>query len=186
MREVRVALGILVLIGILGALAFKLVEYRTRLGYLPDGFGAWRIVYAEGQVYGFGPGGNETGLVVYRMPPAMEAALAERGISWLNDLSARGDRGWRRGFSTWRTTPTGPETSWSDPALCRPGSAPRGSCPGIAVFLNRYGDGLTLRPEVEEMVNRALFAPGAYWSAGRGGLVVVIPDQDRIVFAHAG
>lgn len=186
MREVRAALGILILVGVLAALAFKVIEYRTRLTYLPEGFGAWRIVYAEERVYGFGPGGNDTGLVVYAMPEAMRESLARQGIGWLQALAASGDRGRHRGFTAWHRTPTGPGPSWADPDRCTRGSAPTGTCPGIAVFLNRYGFGLPIRASVERMANQALFAPGAYWSEGRGALVVVIPETSRIVIAYAG
>lgn len=186
MREVRAALGILILVGILGALAFKVTEYRTRLTYLPEGFDAWRIVYAEERIHGFGPGGSDTGLVVFAMPEAMQEALARQGIGWLQALAGAGDRGRHGGFATWHSTPAGPAPSWSDPARCGRSATPAGSCPGIAVFLKRYGIRLPIRASVEQLTNRALFSSGAYWSEGHGALVVVIPEARRIVIAYSG
>jgi hypothetical protein len=36
---------------------------------------------------------------------------------------------------------------------------------------------------VEVMVNEALFAPGAYYAPGRWGILVLIPNRERIVYA---
>ncbi len=181
----RIGLGALLLLA-LGLAAVKTAEYRFRLQVLPDGFGAWRIVYAREKVWGFGPGGNESGVVVYAMPRRMSDALDARGLAWLETLAADGDRGRRSRFAHWAPTPVSAEVPWAAPETCRHESAPEGACPGIAVFLNRYGFGLPLRASVEQAVNDALFGPGAYWSTGRGGLLIVIPETRRIVFAYAG
>jgi hypothetical protein len=41
--------------------------------------GVWNLLYVSEESWGFGPGGNETGIIVYEMPKAVTAALEKRG-----------------------------------------------------------------------------------------------------------
>ena len=52
----------------------QLVVRSHRLSFVPEAMGVWRVLYAAEESWGFGPGGNETGIIVYAMP---------REVAWI-------------------------------------------------------------------------------------------------------
>ncbi|MDB5588576.1 MAG: hypothetical protein JWP26_3546 [Devosia sp.] len=52
------------------------------------------VVYVSEQSWGFGPGGNETGILVFEMPASVAAELKDRGIDYLEELPKNTQEGW--------------------------------------------------------------------------------------------
>ena len=167
MRGLAAAVLLLALAGA-GWLGWQEVLRRHHLALLPPALGVTERLAAFEAAAGWGPGGNEAGLIVYRMPDALAAALVEGG-----DPAASVD---------WQVTPFVAEGP-SDGAL---GPCEGDACAAIERFLWRYGHGVDLPRDVEEMVDRALIAPGNRVGVTRSGLVLLIPGEKRVVYAYAG
>jgi len=164
------AAGLVLALAAAGWLGWQEVGRRHHLALLPPALGVTERLVAFETAAGWGPGGNETGLIVYRMPDALAAALA-----------AGGDPGAATGVD-WQATPFMAEGP-SDGAL---GPCEGDACARIERFLWRLGHGVDLPRDVEEMVDRALIAPGNRVGVTRSGLVLLIPGEKRVVYAYAG
>lgn len=161
---------------------FHACAYDFRLDLAPKGLGVWRILYEEGQSWGFGPGGNETGVIVYGLPSGSARKVAEGGAAYLNRLPSNKDR--RRG--AWRPTPLTEgrwleRTNLGDPRVT-------GYEPSLEDYLDQYGFGIAIDPAIQRQTDQMLREPGAYYAYDRrgGGLVIVDPERRRVVFAYAG
>jgi len=60
------------------------------------------------------------------------------------------------------------------------------NAPGIGDYMFIYGFVVPLDAEVERMVNEAIFDTGSYYAYGRIGMVILIPQALRIVYAYNG
>src|SRR5688572_10297041 len=92
-------------------------------------------------------------------------------------------------YDDWHATPVPTTYSWADPAACPPVTSdrymlvyPKG-CPSISGLMGGYGL-LPFDRDIEVMANEALFSPGAYYAFGRWGILILIPERDRIVYVH--
>lgn len=172
-----------------GVLAWKAFVYHHHLRFIPEAMGVWWVRYAVEESWGCGPGGDEAGIVVYDMPDRVREALKENGLAWLETLPPNSWQTSHGYYDTWRNTPVPSTHRWADPAVCPPITSdwyrltyPYG-CPGITGYMGGFGR-LPFDREVEEMVNEALFSPGAYYAFGRWGLLVLIPARERIVYVY--
>lgn len=73
-------------------------ENRRRLSFTPEGMGIRKVLYTEEESWGFGPGGNETGVIVYELPEAAAQEVSKHGLSYLKNLPAGQ-------YDEWRSTP---------------------------------------------------------------------------------
>lgn len=171
-----------------GFLAWNGLVYRDRLRNVPEAMNVWWVRYALEESSGLGlPGGYHTGIFVYDMPESVKTELREKGLAWLNTLPRNSWQGMQGSYDAWRATPVLTTYSWANPAACPPTTSdlyrlafPNG-CPSVSGLMNGL-DRLPFDRNVEVMVNEALFAPGAYYALGRWGILVVIPDRERIVY----
>ena len=53
---------------IFGFLSWKTLLYLHHLNFIPKGLGVWQVLYSAEKASGFGPGANEAGIIVYKMP----------------------------------------------------------------------------------------------------------------------
>jgi hypothetical protein len=100
-----VVLALVILIPWLG---LQLLIRRHHLSFVPDAMGVWNLLYVSEESWGFGPGGNETGVIVYEMPRAVAEALQSQGLEYLQKLPRKsrssGNR-YRGLYSNWHPTP---------------------------------------------------------------------------------
>jgi hypothetical protein len=173
-------------------LAWKGFAYRHHLRFVPEAMNVWWVQYVSEEAWGFGPGGNETGIIVYDMPEKVRQELEEKGPTWLEALPRNSWDGWQGGYSDWHSTPIPKTHSWADPAACPPKTSDRylgfypNGCPSISGYMGAYGFAISFDRDVEDMVNEALFSPGAYYAFGRIGILILIPAHDRIVYVYNG
>lgn len=153
----------------------------------------WWVRYVSEEAWGFGPGGNETGIIVYDMPDKVRGELEDKGLTWLEALPPPGWPEWQGRYEEWHTTPIPTSTfPWSDPAACPPETSDRylvtypNGCPSISGYMGTYGFPISFDPEVEKMVNEALVSPGAFYAFGRIGILILIPARERIVYVYNG
>lgn len=186
LRRKLLLLGLYVLAA--GFIAWKGLIYRDRLRNVPEAMNVWWVRYAWEESSGFGlPGGPHTGIIVYDMPTAVKTELRESGLAWLNALPRNSWQSSLGSYDDWHATPVPVTYSWADPAACPPTTSdrymlvyPKG-CPSISGLMNGYGL-LPFDRDVEVMANEALFSPGAYYALGRWGILILIPERERIVY----
>lgn len=165
----------------------QLITWRHHLSFIPDTMGVWRVLYVSEDSWGFGPGGNETGIIVYEMPASVAESLQTEGRSYLQELTREAQRqegySWHGQYSQWLSTPVVLDSHWPDAESEIRRSS---TSVGIREYLFRYGFYVDLDKKVEQMVNKALFSPGGYYAYGRIGIIILIPETRRIVYAYAG
>ncbi len=159
------------------------LEYRWRQNLLPLGVQAPVITYAREVVWGWGPGGNETGLIVYRMDRASAERVQAGGIAWLENEATRSvaplrrpamDRRMRRTYSDWRMTPLAELWAGHGEHNC-------GQEPGLGVYLDYADFRCRVDPEEIARANRLLLTPGSFVARARGGRVVIVAPAERLV-----
>lgn len=181
-RLLKVTLAVSVLI----YASLQFYQYQSRLNHIPSRMGVWHILYSEEQIWGMGPGGNETGIIVYGMPKATYNALMAGGMEWLEVISKDNSRGRRRQgvFRKWHRTPSPVATKCS---LDPPNRADEPeSCSIVGQLLDRYGSIISVDDWVLELANEAMLTEGAYYSHGMLGMLIVIPDKRRLIYAYSG
>ncbi|MEO1238818.1 MAG: hypothetical protein AAFW64_03970, partial [Pseudomonadota bacterium] len=154
---------IAVLIVVLG---WQALAYRHHLRHLPAEIGVWQRLYVSERAWGFGPGGNETGILVYAMPGDVRAKIEAGGEAYLESFGPNPWGTLQGRFGDWHATPIRVEPGeWTDPDACPGGVSdlgmltyPRG-CPSILGYLGRYGYFVPVRDAVEDLANAALFSP---------------------------
>ncbi|MDQ8029620.1 MAG: hypothetical protein REJ23_12915 [Brevundimonas sp.] len=179
-RKVWIAL---LVCGLATFAAVGLLEYRWRQSLLPLGVRAPVITYAKETTWGWGPGGNETGVIVYRMDRTSAERVRAGGIAWLEGEASRptgplqrpaADRRLRRTYSDWRTTPL--EALWSGH-----GEHSCGREPGLGAYVDYDDFRCRVDPEVIARANRVLQTPGAFVARGQAGRIVIVAPAERLV-----
>lgn len=162
---------------------FKGCMYNHHLSLVPQGLGIWRVVYSKEESWGFGPGGNESGVIVYALSDSVSDTIKERGISYLNGLQqVRAIRAGSTSYNLeWKETPLLFHNR--DPNVDRANDV---AVPNIYNFLDRYGFGVSLDPEISKTINDAISKPGAFYTSDQHGIVIVIPEKRSVVFAYSG
>jgi hypothetical protein len=154
----------------LGYGAFEISEHRSRMNLMPADLDVTGIVYSEEKNWGSAllplPGDNETGFLIYSLSDAIANTIAMEGLGFFR-RSDNIDRriGMQRTFTNWNETPLGNT---------------------ISGYLNHFGFGIRIDRAVEAAVDDAISKPGSFYCYGRYGLVIVIPQAKRAIFAYAG
>ena len=165
-----------VCVGLLGISGW--LHHRHLLGAAPQGLGVSRVLYSSERRWGFGPGGNATGVVVYGLDESAAEAVQAGGSQFLSSL---GDQR----FSGWTPTPLRSSERWVHQTGA--GEAYRsGHVPSITDFLDRLGFSIPVPKKIREQFDASLFAPGSYFAKGKVSLVVVSPRARRVFLAYAG
>lgn len=161
-------------------LAYKAWDYENAISRVPEPLRVARIEYREEQSWGIGPGGNETGFIVYR--------LTDKSADWAKAKSTNLPDSLLDGTQRWLSTPVADHIDgndrWHHYDKGRP-ITPHG--PDITEYLGKYGFDIPLdRMRVGEF-NQAIRKPGSFYAYGRGGSITVIdPEHRKVYFAYAG
>jgi len=160
-------------------LIFKAFELRFVLARVPYPLHVAWIEYRLEESLGFGPGGNETGFVVYR--------LTDRSAQWARSKGQLLADALPGGKESWHPTPvedSGPENPWHtyDSRTDLPPHATT-----IDEYLDRYGLSIPIEKGRVDEANRAIQGSGSFYSYGPGGSVTIVdPTQGKVYFAYAG
>ena len=79
-------IGAIAVLTLLLLFSFKLWERSHHLSFVPDGLSVSTILYVEEESWGFGPGGNETGLIVYELPDSTAKEIQKAGIDYFTKI----------------------------------------------------------------------------------------------------
>jgi hypothetical protein len=158
------------------------VKKSRQLNFAPDGLAISNVLYEREESWGFGPGGNETGVIVYELPESVADQIEEDGTAYLSELSEHRtvskSANVHRTYNGWAQTPVQLEGSDID--------ANRTFSYDIDEFLNRYGFGLDINEQIRNEINEAISKPGSFVAYGRSGIVIVIPHTRRLVYTYRG
>lgn len=154
---------------------FKAFERSWRLSHVPDAMGVTKVIYAQERSWGWGPGGNGTGIITYKLPDEITTPR----LAYFQHLPDNAD-GRRQGdYSDWQETPiTQERRGW-------PGSA-GGNRLKTEDFLCQYGFCLEVDPAVLKQVDNIINTPGGFYARGRSGLIIVSPAWRLVVYLYAG
>ncbi len=180
-------IGTISLLCILLIAGFKIWEGQNRLSYVPESLSVSKVLYAKEELGGFGPGGNETGVIVYELPDRVAEQIKKTGINYFTGLppKAGNDHDWHGRYNKWQQTPIRGNPDWLDKAVGQ-NSASTTSTPQLANYLSKYGFGIAINANLERDINTAISKPGSYFAYGRIGVLIVIPDLRRVVYAYDG
>lgn len=146
--------------------ALRSIETRHWLLKLPPQLRVEKILYTETKSWGFGPGGNETGVVLYELPSHLSgknpSVLAPQ-LRW-EKTPLQGHREWFEGEGASRTE----------------------AGPLLYNYLNQYGFGIPLKTEAAREIDRAVSAPGSWYAYTRNGVILLMPLINRVAFVYAG
>lgn len=159
----------------------KLWERSHRLSHVPDALQVRQIVYANEEAWGFGPGGNEAGIVAYALPERVANTIQAAGLPYFANLPPnrnRAERDWRGRFSDWKTTPVEPGPHWKPD----PGSGRY----DIYQYICAYGFCIDIDERIGQEAAAAVNEPGNFYAYGRIGMIVVAPRMRRVFFMYNG
>lgn len=169
--------------------SFDIAQTRNHLGVLPEGLQVKRVLYAREQVWGFGPGGNETGVIAYALPSGVAQQVAAGGSAFLASMPASprehpGD--WRSSFQDWQPTPLPAAHPWTarEPSCLAPGDA---DCrPRLRMYLEQHGFPIEVDAGIAGEIDAAVANAGSFYAYGRYGMVLVVPARQRVYYLYAG
>jgi len=143
------------------------------LSVVPDALQVTSIAYAKEESWGFGPGGNETGVRVYPLKDAVADEILAQDMRFFLDMPANGDqhkRGSRGLYTDWSATPVRNEAIPFD----------------LNEYLDEYGFAIDVDPAIVADVNRILNAPGSYYAGSRSKMLIVSPRDRKVIFLYHG
>lgn len=167
---------VIVLVGTIVALYswYKNYEQTFYLNHVPQEMGVSKILYQTTESWGFGPGGNETGIIVYELPESSAKTIKNTGIDYFSILSLEDTprNEYIRQCSEWSETPmkNDANSSWI-----------------LGDFLDQYGFGIAVDSGIEKKVNSAVSKSGSYFTNCQGSIIlIVIPEINKVVMVYAG
>lgn len=156
-------------------------EQAWALQVVPAALQVERIAYRLEESWGIGPGGNEAGIRVYPLPPAVAAYITRRGQAFFDTMPPNPDqaaRDWRGDYDQWQATPVALDQRWGAPAGQRQLV--------LTDYICRYGFCIDIDPAVAQQATAALREPGSYYAYGRIGLLLVSPRQQKVYYLING
>ncbi|MGV3527246.1 MAG: hypothetical protein ACO1RX_23725 [Candidatus Sericytochromatia bacterium] len=165
-------LAVLVLLGGGAYGAFWYGQDIQRRAQIPAELAPERLLYAQEQGWGLGPGGNESGLLVYALPQHLATRLQQGGAAALPSRL------------NWVPTPLRGDSRWQEPSSA--GETLRSDTPAdLQAYLHHQGLGVFPDPTWVRAINQALAQPGSYLTYGRIGVVIVMPAQGWVIYAYS-
>lgn len=158
-------------------------NFERKLGYVPEALMVQKILYASEDSWGGGPGGNETGLIVYELPSDVADEIGRSGIDYLTNMRRSIDpkRDRKNYYPLWRHTPVESNDIWVPQNQVN-----QKNHPSVRHFLDKYGFMIPIDPEIEQQIDSALTSTGSFYGANRKGVMIVMPRAKRVAFIYRG
>ncbi len=157
----------------------KLRECQIRNSYIPEGLGISNVLYAAEDSSVFSSIENEAGIIVYELPEGIAEDIRKGGVGYLAKFHPKsgGSNDWHGDFEQWQSTPIALDKAWLDE---------KGTTPKISNYLNKYGFGIHIDSQIEDEINSAVSTRGSYFASSPLGMLIVIPETRRVVYAYTG
>lgn len=176
----KALIALVVTIVAVSKIAWKHYELRHALQALPAVLEVSEMVYAKEENWGIGlPGDNETGVRVFPLKAEVAQRIEEDGPcrpQSRND-DAQESRAQRRQYADWQPTPMPAQTTNGEGELV----ALR-----LDTYLDRYGFGIPVDPDIEGRVNAIIESPGSCYTRLGTGTLLISPRERLVVFMYAG
>lgn len=193
-KAFKIVLGVVLALPVIGFIAFKATEARHLKGFLPPAYGHVDLLEKTTLVAGFGPGGHDAVLAFFRPSEEIASLITVEGEVWLQDAEDSVELRRSVQADEWIPTPlTGEVYAWANAANCTSemsdwwtASHTGHACPGISAYLGGYGFLYKLGVSKTELVDEILQGEGAFISRRRVGYLIVAPERNLVIFAHAG
>lgn len=184
-KSIKKAKYLIYFLTLLGFLFFIHYQYKSwyeqrLLRLIPFELQVSKILYANTESWGFGPGGNETGIIVYELPDKVAHEIQKvLATKVTQEPGAFSD------FRNWKQTPIPLTDEWQG---SRSGSEPEQNIQftKIANYLDRWSFSVSIDPKIESEIDYAITRSGSYYLYGRTGITIVIPNSKKVIFAYAG
>lgn len=154
--------------------ALKAYEIKWYLEHIPQEMNISEIIYMEKEFWGFGPGGNETGVIEFKLPLKNSKQIKKMGINYFATLS-RDDTArnkYIRMCGSWNETPllNDSNLSWK-----------------LESFLNQKGFGIPINTDIAKHINTEVSKKGAFYTYCRGSVIlIIIPETNKVFMVYAG
>jgi hypothetical protein len=178
-------INLLALFALLPVSAFQLIEQERLLSVVPSSMNVSKVLYASEEISGLGflPGDNETGVIVYEMPDALADALSENAQAHFEALPDDTGRRPQDRHLVWLETPVADDERWPVPSDVH---GPWDGHRRIRDYTDQYVLTAEIEPSVEALANEALSRPGSYYAHTYFGVLILIPESKRIIYAYSG
>lgn len=121
--------------------------------------------------------------MVFQLPASTAQQLKDGGLGYLETMPKNTQKGWHGKYTAWHPTPLLMNDGWGSTSY---EGVKYWTSPGIGDYLNKYGFPISLEKKWEDTVNRALVTPGNYYAYGRTGLIIIMPEELRVIYAYSG
>ncbi|MEJ7806800.1 MAG: hypothetical protein WKG03_12885 [Telluria sp.] len=162
-------------------IGWHVITQRFTMSMVPDALGVSSVSYSAEESWGFGPGGNETGVHLYPLSAQVSQQITEQGSAYFEAMPPNDDqasRGWRGQDAHWQPTPIATTVTRPTEEKAVPFS--------LEAYHDAYGFSIAIDDAVSTQVNRILQTPGAYYAYGRIGIIVVSPGERLVVYMYNG
>jgi len=160
-------------------IVFKLYESSFVVGSIPSGLKVHEILYTKEESWGFGPGGNEAGIRVFRLIPSVISEIKTDGIKFFQNMEVdRSQRRITRSFREWSKTPIQPTKYWKNNQDTEKLD--------IYDYVCAYGFCIDIEPEMVQLANKMVNEEGNFYSFGRIGLIIVSPSKKTVIYLYNG
>jgi len=161
-------------------LQYKSWEEQRYLDIVPYGLNVSKVIYVNEESWGFGPGGNETGIIVYELPDEVAHEIQK-----VETAEFSKNTGGFSDFGSWKQTPILLTDAWQG---SRSGGEPEQNIQftKIANYLDTYGFSISIDPQIESEIDNAITKAGSYYAYGRIGIIIVMPNNKKVIYAYAG
>lgn len=173
-RKTSIGLCLAVLMAL--AMGWKYWELRFALSFVPDALAVSTVSYSKEESWGFGPGGNETGLRLYPLGAQLSKTISEQGVAYFRTMppnANQAERRWRGAYDQWQPTPITATEGQPGPF-------------SLEAYKSQYGFDIDIDPAISKQVNGIVQSPGAYYARGRIGIIVVSPQQRLVIYMYNG
>ncbi len=159
---------------------WKFYERQFILELVPQALGVRTVSYRLQESWGFGPGGNEAGILFYPLPEEIAMAIGKEGIKYLDRLPPNTDqesRDWRGRYEQWSETPIRGDHWQINSAT---------GLLNVTDYICAYGFCIQIPPELLKQANEIVSKPGSFYARGRIGMIVVSPEQRLVLYFYNG
>lgn len=185
-------IGMIVAITLLSLMAvfvvsFKVLERDSRLNLVPASLQVSKIIFGNEESWGFGPGGNETRVIVYELPIDVAEDIQRMGLDFFNQILPNAQRSgnWQGRHQKWKETPI-LSPAWLEQWDNSPSDRATTSSAKIENYLYRYGFGIYLEPSLSHEINSAISKSGSFFSASRTAIIIVMPEARLVAYTYSG
>lgn len=164
---------------------FSETTRQALLSELPEQLNVKEVLYSKVENFGFGigPGSNETGISVFRLPKATAQTIEQTGLTF-GTLPAPTGKDWHGRFFGWKETPVVITKNWNGHIEINQKVNMRQR--NIEEYLNKYGFMIDVDSKRMQLSNDIINQNGNFYAYNRAGIIIVSPKYEVVIFAFAG